>query len=125
MRWKCIDNKEIFYETNAQALKDGQEGHDDGQQEEARDDKVPGLINPEDAEHVMKYTHAEWLAHMEQQKMWDEVDAEEAAMTPEQKAEMDKEQAFFDARLDSYFNNTNTKRRGNYPASMAGDGQHA
>ncbi len=80
---------------------------------------------PEDDEHEMKYTRAEWLAHMEQQKMWDEVDAEETAMTPDQKAEIDKEQALVEARLDSYFKNTNTKRRGNYPASMAGDGQQA
>ncbi len=38
---------------------------------------------------------------------------------------MDKEQALFEARLDSYFKNTISKRRGDYPASMAGDGQHA
>ena len=52
-------------EANAQTLKDRQEGHDDGQQGQAQDDKVSGLIKPEDDEHEMKYTHAEWLAHIE------------------------------------------------------------
>lgn len=85
---------------NAEIEKDGQEGHDDGQQQgQDTDDKVPGLVQPEDHEHETKYTDAEWLAHMEQQKRWNEVDAEEAAMTTQQKAGMEKGWALFPAQL--------------------------
>ncbi len=57
---KRIDKKEVLDKANAEARKDGQEGHDDGQQyEKGQDDKVPRLAKPEDDEHGMKYAHAE------------------------------------------------------------------